>query len=303
MSEHFADYDEALAFLNSSLQGGIAKLLEEARRKGCIAPPYGRPPTPSPFVDESQIDEEALLQEDLTGQSLDINNFDYEYGFNPLLFLSDYIRRVHPVSVAARQRDRVAAVSRLSNRAQHAKNQLSTAVDLKNKAHFLRSGIMHGPLTTPLSSNSVMVWCRPVVAGEVVVEVSKFKSFSSARMNVEVMSFNVSSDGPDDPVKIVVDDLQYATHYFVRAHMTHMEVPVDEPESDPNEDDDTSKTVHLQEEDSVITLPHLDKTSFALSQFWTLPDANCTQQDKKKPKEGAAHCSAPVELIPMATVR
>ena len=297
----FENFDDALEFLSASLRGGISKLLEEAKRKGCIAPPYGRPPVPSPFVDESQIDEEALLQEDLSGQKLDIDNFDYEYGFNPLLFLSDFIRRVHPASVASRKRDCITTVKRLEHRANHARKQLSTANDLKHRVNYLRSGILQGPLSAPVTANSVMIWCRAAVSGTVIVEVSKSKLFSSVHTNEAIPSFSMKTGGPDDPVTIVVNDLNFSTRYFVRCHLLEAEVEEADAQLQPDSAEDDYASKVLVEDDSVVETPPLEQTSYAHGQFWTLPNVVPESRGLPKGKRNSSdedrNAPPPIELI------
>ena len=49
--------------------------------------------------------------------------FNFEYGFNPLKFLAEYIKWCHPDSVAARQLEKLQAIERLTFRGQHANRQ------------------------------------------------------------------------------------------------------------------------------------------------------------------------------------
>ena len=282
------DFDEALEFLNSSLRGGISKLLEEAKRKGCIAPPYGRPLPPSPFVEESQIDKEILLKEDLCIEKIDVNCFDYDYGFNPLLFLSDYIRRVHPTAVATRKRNCIATVERLEHRANHARNQLITAKYLKFRVDSLRSGVLHGPLSTLVSANEAMIWCRAAVSGTVIVEVSTSESFC------KVQSFAVRSCGSVYPLRVVVRDLLYATRYYIRCRLLEM-------------DGGACSASRLQEsidgtnDGSVVDIPPPPQTAWALGQFWTLPNV-VLQRSELSETSRRKGCSRrlsppPIELI------
>lgn len=147
---HGEDFDEKVSFLNSTLRDSIERLLVEASNKDAILAPYGRPPTPTPFVDE---DEEITQDNDDTGKDEedmdDATNFKYEYGFNPLVFLADILHRAHPDSIASRQKQQADARARLCARVQHARNLLSTGDNLKVRAEQLRryGAYIHSILT------------------------------------------------------------------------------------------------------------------------------------------------------------
>jgi hypothetical protein len=129
------DFEEKVDFLNSTLLASLGRLLEEARSKDVILPPYGRPPTPTPFCDDNE-ELDDLNDEDASTD--DSANFKYQYGFNPLLFLGDFLHRAHPTSISLKKRKQSEAMSRLKRRADHAKHQQKTAHELKVRALQLR---------------------------------------------------------------------------------------------------------------------------------------------------------------------
>ena len=49
-------FDDRVKLLNDILQNTLEDLLREARSRNVLDAPYGRPPTPTPFVDVNDID-------------------------------------------------------------------------------------------------------------------------------------------------------------------------------------------------------------------------------------------------------
>lgn len=215
----FENFDIALEFLNITLKNSLEKLLIEAKRQNCILSPYGRPPTPSPFVNENEINIEELLKEDIEFNTNDRASFNYNYGFNPLIYLSELILKSHPRSIEKRKQNQILAVERLTLRSKHAQLQLNTARELKNLSNFLQSGIAHGPLTTPISSSSVLFWCRTVVEGDLVVQLAKNSSFTPV-----LSTIILHSNGINEPVKYLFEDLSHSTHYYVRCYVKHLQL-------------------------------------------------------------------------------
>ena len=135
------EFEEKVNFLNLTLRDSIERLLVEVKSKGALLPPYGRPSTPTPFVDEDDaiVQDLDLDDEDTRNDADDAAaSFQYEYGFNPLTFLAEFIHRAHPDSIAERRRRQANARQRLCFRATHARNQLDTAADLGRRSEQLR---------------------------------------------------------------------------------------------------------------------------------------------------------------------
>mmetsp|Transcript_13009 Transcript_13009/g.24004 ORF Transcript_13009/g.24004 Transcript_13009/m.24004 type:complete len:774 (-) Transcript_13009:142-2463(-) len=207
---HSEDFEEKLTLLNTTLRDSIEKVLEEAKNKNALLPPFGRPPTPTPFVDEDEEVCQDLEEDEADTRNDDAANFKYEYGFNPLIYLADFFHRAHPDSIAFRKKQKEDSKSRLRFRVEHARRQLSVGAGLAVRASQLRSGIIHGPLTSPCSPSSVNFFCRSVSAGEVVVQLSLQSDFS------EAITSRFTSSGPEDPLKAVLTDLKPGTKYFCR---------------------------------------------------------------------------------------
>jgi hypothetical protein len=130
------DFEEKVNLLNSTLRDSIEKLLEKASKENAVLPPFGRPPTPTPFVeDDEEVCQDATEDDDTRNDAAD---FKYEYGFNPLTFLAEFIHRAHPDSIALRNQQKADARARLRHRAGHARNHLETAAGLSQRALQLR---------------------------------------------------------------------------------------------------------------------------------------------------------------------
>eukprot|EP01031_Cornospumella_fuschlensis_P037487 gene37487-45524_t len=152
------DYQEEVHELHRILRKGIEELCNHAKEHNFLSYPYGRKPDPTPLITE----------EDFVGiggpDTDDIEPpFVYDYGFDPLKFLSNYIRWAHPRSVEARRQAKVDAQARLAFRAQHALKQLATQQALVERIGQLRAGIYWGPfvhLTSDVSK--VVVTLQPL---------------------------------------------------------------------------------------------------------------------------------------------
>lgn len=289
-------FDESLEFLHITLQDSLNKLLQEAKVRNCIHPPYGRPPTPSPFVNENEIDINELLNNPLECEANDRASFNYEYGFNPLIYLSQLILKAHPKSIAARKQLRNESVDRLISRVSHARKQLSIGKELAYRAKFLQSGVVHGPLTSPLNHNSVLFWCRTAIPGNLVVQISKNISFSPVFRSVII-----SSGGIDEPVKYILDDLEGATHYYLRCYLQGLQDDEDDtivleqgksgkgasrPPTAPQDSEEN--------DDSTVHAPALETRVYAKGEFWTLMPVSESNQLGDSFRRGQ---SFPLEIL------
>ena len=156
----------------------------------------------------------------------DVNDdpvFKFDYGFNPLRFLADYIRWSHPSSVEERRIKKENSLNFLQARAEHSKIQLQSSSQLKQLSKVLDSGIIWGPVTGPLSSTSIECICQPVCAGTVVIELSSDSDFSE----VAGVPYNIIAEepllgvGPEmvAPVKTTIDGLLAGTKYYIRCYL------------------------------------------------------------------------------------
>eukprot|EP01041_Mallomonas_annulata_P011129 gene11129-23264_t len=201
-------YDERVAMLNNILQRGFEHLLVTAKKNDVLEAPYGRPPTPTPFVDDDEEDLDSGSGDD---DDDDFVEFKYEYGFNPLKFLGDFIMKSHPATLATLQRKISEAHLRLKSRVTHANKQIDTYIQLSQMSDRFRCGILHGPLTTPLSPTSVLCMCRSLALGEVVVQIALNSSFTDILLTTKEKVTNMEL-----PVKITINSLLPGTKYFIR---------------------------------------------------------------------------------------
>lgn len=95
---------EDLKILDNLIHGALEALLIEAKERGIDKPPYGRGPLHLPYDDytkdygdEDDEDDEDYDEEDEDDWDKD-PPFKYEYGFNPLRFVSDYLRAHNPAN-------------------------------------------------------------------------------------------------------------------------------------------------------------------------------------------------------------
>lgn len=217
-------FDDRLQFLDDALRMGLEKLLLEARSKDVIKKPYGRPSTPTPFVDsDEEIDDNE--NDDKTDDQI---AFKYDYGFNALLHLSTVLRRMHPKSILDYEIKKQQAVLRLTNRANHAKRQIQTVFGLKKTIKHLRSGVVSGPITSPLTSTSVLCCCRVISTGYLIYQLSHTNDFEDIfSMNqieivdaLKTMKFIISNLLPDTQyyIRVCVRDIPYANEIITQVN-------------------------------------------------------------------------------------
>ena len=122
-----SDQKEKFLLLDKILQNGIEKLLEHMKKHNYHEPPFGRLPDPTPLITEDEF-----LSDGGLNSSDDDPEFKFEYGFDPLKFLSDYLIWAHPETIEARRMAKVDALKRLRFRANHAKLQLLVQLYMNN---------------------------------------------------------------------------------------------------------------------------------------------------------------------------
>jgi hypothetical protein len=217
-------YEDKMSFLDSILGKGIEKLLLEARSRGYLEPPYGRPPLPTPLITEedflTQSGLNEISEENLNNAEFDDEPpFEFKYGFNPIRQLANFILWSHPSTIQARLEARIKARERLQSRVLNANDRLLVAEQLKSVVSLLSSGIMWGPYTSPTSSKSVVCVCQPIKAGIVNIDVSDDESFSNIILSLQATADVKMPEVGDDavaPVKVNIDKLESGTNYFIR---------------------------------------------------------------------------------------
>ena len=98
---------EDLKVLDDLIHGALEALLIEAKERGIDKPPYGRGPLHLPYDDYTREDDDEDDEDDDEEGEGDYDEdedddfeedppFKFEYGFNALSFLADYLRAHNP---------------------------------------------------------------------------------------------------------------------------------------------------------------------------------------------------------------
>ena len=89
-------FEDKKILLHGLLKRAIDGLLTEVRKQNILTAPYGRPEQPTPLLSLEQFLKTGGLSEPLNMDDGDNNGtdepiFSYEYGFDPLIYLADYL--------------------------------------------------------------------------------------------------------------------------------------------------------------------------------------------------------------------
>lgn len=258
-----------LDLLDKILRQGLDKLLNVSRSKKLLKPPFGRPdPKPTPLISEDEFIHNYSADDGLEDGN-DEPIFDYQYGFNPLTFLADYILWAHPTSHGTRAEARSRSHERLKFRANHAKLQIEISQSLSELASRQRSGIQCGPYTSIVTSTTVLCSCSAVRIGIVALEVSTDSEFNSLHSKHECSTVDAAVEGK--PVKFLIENLAAGTRYFLRCCLRDIDLPM--PKPPPAEDDDLD---HLDIEEEILSYEGFLFTGavdghYEYSDFWTPP--------------------------------
>ena len=147
-------FEEKKALSESFLRRALQGLLIESRKRNVLTEPYGRPVQPTPLLNLTEFLNSGGLDEPSDDTVNDDPIFSYDYGFDPLQYLANYLKFLHPTNIRKMKDERVAIVDRLRFRAAHAKNVLDRCEELKTLTQNIRSGILWGPFTSPSSSST-----------------------------------------------------------------------------------------------------------------------------------------------------
>lgn len=177
-----------LASVAPILNAGFRAVLAEASKRGVLNPPYGRTAMPDPnkiieddpFGSTGDEDEEADEEDSETkgddrrgssggggGDEDDEDDDDdklleykFDYGFNPLVFLGDFLRRNNPVAIQARREKRVADLAYLRQRAAKSLDREDALVELRALVVHRCMGLVHGPIVGDVSDCGGLVWAK-----------------------------------------------------------------------------------------------------------------------------------------------
>jgi hypothetical protein len=218
-------FEEKKALSESFLKRALEGLLVEGRARNVLTAPYGRPIQPTPLVDLTKFLKDGGLDEPTDGSINDDPVFIYDYGFDPLQYLADYLRFLHPRNIRDMKDERVAAVERLQFRAAHSKKIQNNFEQLSSITEQIRSGILWGPFTTPATSPSssltaVICACGAVRDGDLIIEISKDSNFT-----VIDNTWTHEVTNKDVAQKLLLSDLDYGVKYFLRCCLRDKVIP------------------------------------------------------------------------------
>lgn len=172
------------------IDAGFRAVLAEASKRGVLDPPYGRTPMPDskkiieddPFTlgdggqgNEKEEDEVFVaastgMESSSAGGIGDDSNDDddedklleykFDYGFNPLIFLGEFLHRNNPATIRARKEQRSADLEYIRQRAAKCLAREAALVELHEIVAHHRSSIIHGPMVGDVSDCGGMVWAK-----------------------------------------------------------------------------------------------------------------------------------------------
>lgn len=182
------------------INAGFRAVLNEASKLGVLDPPHGRTPMPDPnkiteedaFVSNSDRDDDnsdreetgtEVSEEQTHASSADLGvggedededddddddkllEYKFDYGFNPLVFLGEYLRKNNPAAVRAREEQLNADLEYLRYRAAKCLAREAALVELRDLVVHRQSGITHGPIVGEVSDCGGIVWARAFRSG------------------------------------------------------------------------------------------------------------------------------------------
>lgn len=188
-----------LASIAPLINAGFRAVLSEAAERGVLDPPHGRTPMPDPGKiteedpfdsssdgdigndddgDETKIAEKAVVDTgplpgggDDDGEDDDdkLLEYKFDYGFNPLVFLGEYLRKNNPGAMQARKEQHRADVEYLRDRAVKCLQREAAVVELRELVAHRQSGIVHGPVVGEVSDCGGIIWARTFRPGVLLV--------------------------------------------------------------------------------------------------------------------------------------
>lgn len=233
------------SFLKRALKGLLIEIIE----RKILKPPYGRPDQPNPLVKLSDFLESGGLIESNEDANNDDPLFSYDYGFDPLQYLADYMRFLHPDNIRKIKDEHRSAANQLASQANHARKVLLNFDHLKKLATRLRSGIIWGPFTSPCqssvsSTSDVLCACRVAKCGNLIVEISKDSQFLLIDK-----SWSQAVSNEDETQKVHLTSLDFGKSYYLRCHLeinSLQNIPAMEPQLSSN--NATERVISVRED-------------------------------------------------------
>lgn len=128
-----------------------------------VATDAEEPPLPGEEVDDDRDDDGDDDDDDK------LLEYKFDYGFNPLVFLGEYLRKNNPAAILAREAKRKADAEYLRLRAAKCLGREAASVELRELVVHRQSGITNGPIVGELSDCGGVVWARTFRPGELLV--------------------------------------------------------------------------------------------------------------------------------------
>lgn len=186
------------------LTAGFRAVLVEATKRGVLDPPHGRTPIPDPkkivennprlgesaeyggrVVDDEMdnaptcadldlpksnalVDTEGVGYDDKSAEDdgdEKLLEYKFDYGFNPLVFLGEYLQRQSPPTILARKNQHDADLAYLRRRVIKCLDRETILRELGELVVHRRAGIMHGPIVGDLSDRGGVLWARVYRSG------------------------------------------------------------------------------------------------------------------------------------------
>ena len=252
-----------MELLHALLHSGIETTLHEADEKEALEPPYGRKtanPLPKSDEDGGGLDEDdpwADVEEDEDEEEgedeedeEEETKFEYTYGFNPLLFLGEYLQTTNPKVVRERAIARQGELRAQAKQAEVLRVRQDTFKSLSSKVsnyvdgrpagirsicvtscfppysidrnrlasyivqvREMRSGISLGPICNSTSGLQALLWVKTLVPGTVVFEVFLDEAYTTSFETQKSESFAASGR----IASTTLEQLQSNTTYYYRA--------------------------------------------------------------------------------------
>ncbi len=187
-----------LASIAPIINAGFRAVLDEASKLGVLDPPHGRTPMPDPKkiteeeasawsddgdpAEREETDTEVSDEQPPTAvgtpepeeeedddEDDKLLEYKFDYGFNPLVFLGEYLRKNNPAALRARQEQRNADLEYLRGRAAKSLAREAALAELRELVVHRQSGITHGPIVGEVSDCGGIVWARAFRSGELLL--------------------------------------------------------------------------------------------------------------------------------------
>ncbi|CAM9591313.1 unnamed protein product, partial [Hapterophycus canaliculatus] len=232
-----------LASIAPLINAGFRAVLSEAAKRGVLDPPHGRTPMPDPdkIIQENPFDSsddedncngdgeekaiavEAVVDKEPSPEGGDDDDDDddklleykFDYGFNPLVFLGEYLRKNNPAAMQAHKEQRRADLEYLRHRVAKCRRREEAVVELRELVALRQSGIVHGPIVGEASDCGGIVWARTFRPGQLMIELSRHEDFRTiCRQAVTKVDQSM-----DCSAIVEFDDLASSTTWYHRGYL------------------------------------------------------------------------------------